>query len=248
MSDENSSQGNTSSDASDSPEKSLLGDAVANQDNTEAGDKTLEDKFYGQEEAEEEEKGGSEESEKEKDEKDEKSDAKSEEDSKKSEEKKDDVEEGEVKYDLKLPEGFDAPEGLMDSFKEMAKELKLSNESAQKMVDLAVKQAQEIESRNQEVWLAQREAWREELTEDPKYGGKNLDATLRNAARVFQLYGNEAVVEALNNFGLGDHPEFVKMFARIGQALREDRLVEGEKGRPTSKSLESVFYPNQGKS
>jgi len=223
-------------------EKSLLGEEIDAQDNTGGAEPTLEERFYGKKEEEESPKEGEEE-------KDESPDADPEkkEEGKDKEEEKDDVEKGPDSYDLKLPEGFDAPEGLMASFKEMAKELKLSNEDAQKMVDLAVKQAQEIDSRNQQVWAAQREAWREELTEDPKYGGKNLEATLRDAARVFRLYGNEAVVEALNAFGLGDHPEFVKMFARIGRAFREDRLVEGEKGAAEPKSPESIFYPNQGK-
>lgn len=130
--------------------------------------------------------------------------------------------EAEVEYSFEMPEGIEIDEPSANEFKGIAKELKLSKEAAQKVVDIAVKR----EVQRAEAWKTQVEGWKKEVETDKEIGGDKLNESMSLARKAVAL-GPPELKEFLNTSGIGNHPAFVKWAASIGKALSEDSFVKG---------------------
>ena len=122
-----------------------------------------------------------------------------------------------------LPEGFDYDDGKVSEFTTLARELNLSQEQAQKLVDLHVRHWLGFEEQTR----AQAQEWSKQAMEDPEFGGQKFTQSLRDAHRFINVFGGEKLKLALDATGAGNHPEIFKAFARAGRILGEDRLVTG---------------------
>lgn len=149
-------------------------------------------------------------------------------------------------YTFALPEGFELDAEIGSEFKAYAKELKLTQETAQKNVDFAVKLLQKQEAARIEAFNAQKKAWADEVRADKEIGGAALNENLGYAAKVFDTFAPE-LRDLLGSTGFGNHPVFVKAFVRIGKAISEDRLVGGEQRGKPAPSAESVLYPTMNR-
>ena len=58
--------------------------------------------------------------------------------------------------------------------------------------------------------------------------GAAYDARLNVARKAVENFGGESVKKLLNDTGLGNHPDVIKMFANIGKNLLEDRILTSE--------------------
>lgn len=150
-------------------------------------------------------------------------------------------------------EEFTAPEGqqfdpeVINNFKDVAKELNLSQEAAQKMLDkmgpvVAQRQTQQVE--------ALRTQWAEQSTADKEFGGEKLTENLGVARKALDTFGSPELKSLLNESGLGNHPEFIRLLYRAGKAIGEDNFVGGNKsagkGQPTSQAdYANSLYPSQ---
>ncbi len=127
--------------------------------------------------------------------------------------------------DFKLPEGVGMDAPTLDAFKGLAKELNISQESAQKLIDLqstlVAKQAQEYQA----AVVKQSQDWAAEVKNDPELGGENYDKSVASAIKVIQSFGDPALTELLNDSGLGNHPALFKFCHRISAAISEDKFV-----------------------
>ena len=133
--------------------------------------------------------------------------------------------------DFTLPEGVQADEEVMGSFKDIAKEAGLKQEDAQKLVDLAAdmmqKQADSIyESHKKAV-----EDWGKQAEADEELKG-NFKENVGLAKKALDQFGSKELTEFLNETGAGNHPEVIKAFYRIGKAISEDKFIEGKRGDP----------------
>lgn len=145
------------------------------------------------------------------------------------------------KYDLKLPEGSTLDAKHLEAVADFAKKTGLSNETAQKIVerDHAQKQAEVTALKEKS------NVWVNDIKTDKELGGGNFDKSIEQARRALDKYGSEALKTALNATGLGNHPELVRAFARIGRDMAPDTLVLGGNApAPAKKSLEERMYPN----
>lgn len=143
------------------------------------------------------------------------------------------------KYEFKLPDGVTLDEGRAAEFSTVAKGLGLSQEQAQKLVDLDVKRAQDQANAHAETV----KGWANELKADKEYGGDNLTATLASCKQVMDKFASPALREYMDATGLGNHPELVRFVARIGKGLSEDTFVKG--GTTTTPADPAkVMYPN----
>jgi hypothetical protein len=128
--------------------------------------------------------------------------------------------------DFNLPEGYTLEGEVGTQFKSLAKELGLNQEQAQKLVDLDVKRStaqMEAVHKASSEWLAAAQV-------DKEYGG---DAFAENAAiakKAIDTFGTQALKDLMQQAGLGNHPEMIRTFYRIGKAISEDRFVGGGNG------------------
>lgn len=135
------------------------------------------------------------------------------------------------KYDdFKLPEGFTMDQGALEAFSPVAKELGMSQVNAQKLIDLyssiQSKQAESI----QKLFAEEHEKSIATVKADPEMGGNNYEANLKIACNVIVKYGSKDVLGAFAETGIGDNPDVIRMFLKIGKAMGEDSLVDKNDG------------------
>jgi len=139
-------------------------------------------------------------------------------------------------YDLKVPEGMTLDSEMLDKYTPVFKELGLTNEAAQRLADIQI-QAQ------QEALVAQHTNWVQSVKSDPEIGGKNMDAAVKNAQSALARFGTPALKQALEQTGLGSHPELVRIFSKVGEAMAEPQIVQGLAGAPArDKTLAEKMY------
>lgn len=145
----------------------------------------------------------------------------------------------EVDYTFAAPEGVELDADRTAEFVQIAKDLKLPKEAAQKIVDLAIK----VEVQRDEAHTAMVDGWAEEVRNDKVLGGDKLAESLATAKKAIDL-GPPELKELLNSSGLGNHPAVFKWAHAIGKALSEDKFVPG--GQPPGGSTETAkaLYPN----
>jgi hypothetical protein len=148
------------------------------------------------------------------------------------------------KYDLKLPDGSPLDAKALDEVSSFAKEKKLTQDEAQAVLERESKRiASYVDAQKEQLAQKQKE-WIETIKTDKELGGEGMNKTIEMAKRVVDRYGSDSLKKALNDSGLGNHPELVRFVSRIGKAMSEDQLVLPGAAQSTGKkSLEDIFYP-----
>lgn len=160
----------------------------------------------------------------------------------KQEEKKDDgkPDGAPEKYEFTAGEGVELDTEALKDFEPVARELNLTNEQAQKLVDAYPKILAGVQQRQAEAWQAQTEEWAATVKADKEIGGDKLTANLGVAQRALDTFGTPELKEYLNGTGLGNHPELVKAFIKVGKAMSEDGMVTGKESG--QRSAAEVLY------
>jgi hypothetical protein len=160
--------------------------------------------------------------------------------------KKDDKPSGppEKYEDFKLPEGVTVDAAQIEGFKGLAKELGLTQEAAQKLVDFqAANEAAQVKKIG-EFWDKQASDWLAEAKADKEFGGAKFDESVAAANAALKQFGTPKLIEALQTYGMGNHPEVIRAFARVGQAIQNDKLVPGGKDVSKPTSAAEALYPS----
>ena len=125
----------------------------------------------------------------------------------------------------------DAPEELdpevVTAFGEVAKELDLPQEAAQKVLD---KVAPVIQARQAEQVEKARIDWAEESKSDQEFGGETFETNLETAKTALNAFGTDPFKQLLSESGLGNHPEVIRFMYRAGKAISEDSYVGNSQG------------------
>lgn len=144
------------------------------------------------------------------------------------------------KYEFQAGEGVELDAEALKDFEPVARELNLTNEQAQKLVDAYPKILAGVQQRQADAWQAQTEEWAATVKADKEIGGDKLTANLGVAQRATDTFGTPALKEYLNGTGLGNHPELVKAFVKVGKAMSEDGVVTGKESG--QRSAAEVLY------
>jgi hypothetical protein len=141
---------------------------------------------------------------------------------------------------FKIPDGQEYLEDQAQEFSEIAKDLKLSQEQAQKLVDLQVRINQKYSDQLNET----SEKW---LTESKNTFGNKFNNVLSTASKGLDFaFGDDVgfVKEVLNNTRLGNNQAFIKGFYNIGKQVQESGFVAGSGNTAPSKTTAEILYPN----
>jgi len=151
--------------------------------------------------------------------------------------------------DFKIPEGMEASKELVDEFKPVLKDLNLSQEKAQALIDFyTAKVLPGMQAKGMEVWnneLAQRQ---QAIEKDPEIGGEKLKATGETVNRVANTFLKPEESAELMEYSkrFGDCPAFVKLLTRVGAAMKDDGVImAGAGGESSSKTLAERLYDSK---
>lgn len=149
------------------------------------------------------------------------------------------------KYEFKAPEGTNLDASVIDAYSEVAKELNLSQEKAQKVIDKVAPliQARQIEQVNQASIK-----WSEEAKADKEFGGDKFAENMSVTKKAYDQFASPALKQMLEETKLGNNPEVIRMFYQVGKAMSEDTFIGGSpKGAKDQGEVNYAksLYPNQ---
>lgn len=148
-----------------------------------------------------------------------------------------------VSYDdLQAPEGTTFNAQALGDFKTLAKDMGLSKDDAQKLANLGVQAVQAHQAEMAEAIQQEQAKWETASRADKEFGGDKLDESLGLANHALATFATPEMLALLKESKLGNHPEFIRTFVRVGRAISEDSLVKGTT-KPTVADARN-FYPN----
>lgn len=162
-------------------------------------------------------------------------------------------------YTFKVPEAlgeghaFDSK--VMASFEEAARELDLSNDAAQSLVDRVLPVMTEQAQAQHKATIA---SWIEQVTTDPEIGGDQLESNLAIARMAIDKLGDQPLRDLLTGpSGIGNHPAVVRFMHKVGRLFSEDRTGQGDRNiarevaqgdRNDPATMAQILYPNSPRS
>ena len=147
----------------------------------------------------------------------------------------------------------DAPEELdpevLTAFGEVAKELDLPQDAAQKVLD---KVAPVIQAKQAKVLEQVKLEWANDSQADKEFGGENLAENLNVAKQALDAFGSDSLKSLLHETGFGNHPEIIRFMYKAGKAISEDSYVGNSEGAMSEgadpkdfNSIANALYSNQ---
>ena len=147
----------------------------------------------------------------------------------------------------------DAPDELdpevLTAFGDVAKELNLPQDAAQKVLD---KVAPVIQARQAKAIEETKVDWANQSKSDQEFGGESLTDNLNVAKASLDTFGTDALKSLLQETGLGNHPEVIRFMYRAGKAISEDSYVGNSEGAMSQgadpkdfNSIANALYSNQ---
>jgi hypothetical protein len=135
-------------------------------------------------------------------------------------------------YEFKAIEGREFDPEVLTTFSDVAKELNMPQEAAQKMLD---KIAPKIQERQMQQLEAVRSEWAQSSQQDKEFGGEALKENLAVAKKSLDAFGTPELRSLLEVSGLGNHPEIIRFMFKAGKAISEDRYVGSSSGSNAGK-------------
>lgn len=146
----------------------------------------------------------------------------------------------EIEYNFKFPDGIKVVDTEVAKLKELSKELKLSNDQAQKFVDFTVSQVKFFGQKAEQDFKTMRADWLKQTKET------YTEEQIGNAGKVAKEVGGEKFMELLETTGLADNPLVVGFLEKVSVNYRNDKTVVGKPngGEPTREQILDIMYPN----
>lgn len=128
-------------------------------------------------------------------------------------------------YEFKPPEGVEFDEATIGVYAEAAREAGLSQEAA----DIVLNKIAPHLAQQQAARLAEaRNDWAQQSRADAEFGGEKLDENLAVAKKAVEALASPELKTLLEQSGLGNHPEIIRLFYRAGRSLSQDAFVGGK--------------------
>lgn len=131
---------------------------------------------------------------------------------------------------FKVPEGHEPLDAdVSNSLAEVARELNLTQDRAQKLVDTMLPAFQKRAAANEQETV---DRWKGELRTDSVIGGAKLEENLGKARRALDTYGDDEVRQLLSG-PFGSYPPLLRLLYRVGLSIQEDNFIGGKLPKPT---------------
>ena len=146
-------------------------------------------------------------------------------------------------YELTAPEGYPINDDALKNLNALCRDAKLTRAQG----EAVMKYLHGNYTAFQEGQAAQLKKWADEARADKEFGGDRFEANVADARRGLATFDTDGSIRAmLEETGYGNHPAVLKIFARVGKALGEDKLV-GVGGDAAEIPLAERFYASAAK-
>jgi len=138
------------------------------------------------------------------------------------------------KYSFVMPKDVVLDAKVVSDFEGVAKELNLSQEAAQKVID----KMGPVIVKNDTARIAAavekaRADWTAQAAADKEVGGERFAENVATAKKAFDAFGTPELAAVLKASGLDNHPELIRWAYRIGKQLGPDnKFIAGSTKNP----------------
>lgn len=149
-----------------------------------------------------------------------------------------------ITYAFTAPDGVTLDTALVEAVTPLFAAAKIAPDAAQQLVDAYAAHTAAQDAAMEAALVARDAAWTDAVKADPVLGGANLPATIAASQRVIHQFGGAALVDALNETRLGNHPALVTTFAKIAAVISEDTTIRSASGgTPLPARAADVLFP-----
>lgn len=142
------------------------------------------------------------------------------------------------KYEFKLQDGLELTPELEADFTAIAKEAKLTQEQASKLIDLHSKVVLDVMHKQEEIV----DGWTAECQKQGLISRENIAA----AKLAVNTFGGGEAMQVLVNTGVANHPAIQKMLQNIGGLLMEDQPPDGQAPKAKEPTDADLFFTGAG--
>jgi hypothetical protein len=142
-----------------------------------------------------------------------------------------------------MPEGVTIDPEYLKSLAPALKEAGLTQEAAQTFIEAQAKLFQAQEETRVQAFDQMTQNWLNSAKADKEIGGETFDQNVQAARSALKQFGTPELNGLLQDYGIGNHPEVIRIFTRIGKLLKEDQ--PGNLTAPTHQKLDraDILYP-----
>lgn len=152
--------------------------------------------------------------------------------------------------EVQLPENMTLDEEMLEKFNPIAKELNLSNKSANRLMNLAVELTQKnsakfVEEITAQIQDAESKQYMQMLNTDEElnaYSDEEYSQYLSTANLGIKSVATQGFKDLLKAKGLTNHPEFIKTFHAIGKLCKNDSLPDVKNPVGSTQSAADILY------
>lgn len=128
------------------------------------------------------------------------------------------------KYTAAAPQGSKLAKEAVDRIHAGARAANLVDSEVAAVLNLVDGEVKQFWEGQQEAYRQQQAKWVADAAADSEIGGAKAGDNAELAKRVYTRFGTKEFGQMLEETGLGNHPEFVRIFHRIGKTMTDDQL------------------------
>lgn len=155
-------------------------------------------------------------------------------------------------YAFEPPEGLELDEdtkGRIDAFAETAREMGLTQQQYQSLIEYDINRAQQLNDVAVESWDRQVEDWRKSAKADKEIGGEKFAENLKVAESAIKQFGDPDLRALLKSpspenpsgLAIGNHPAVLRFLNRVGKAIADPGLLQGDAAPQTEGTLKRMY-------
>jgi len=150
-------------------------------------------------------------------------------------------------YEFTVPEGMTIETEIMSELQTFASENKLTSAEAQKIADMGVKLVNKQLEMRETQFGEIKKGWLESAKADKEIGADVNKGKESLAARAFNTIATPEMKDLVDHYGIGDHPEMLRMFYRLSSLMGDDGMqIPGTgaglgSGNALSETVGSIF-------
>ena len=148
---------------------------------------------------------------------------------------------------IKTAQGVEMDSQYIENMTPFFQDMGFDVEAAQKYVDYHGELETQGVTDQQERFTKLKSEWVTAAEADTEIGGDHFTESVQAADAAVNKFGTPELKNVLKQFGLGNHPEFIRAFARVGKLMKEDS--PGSLGNdPVPESIldtADLLYPNE---
>lgn len=148
------------------------------------------------------------------------------------------------RYTFTAPEGTEYDSDVLAAFSGAAKGANLTQDAAQQLIG---KMAPVLAARQADQVKAIHNGWLDASKVDKEFGGEKLPENLGIARKALDKFATPELKSLLDDTGLGNHPEMIRLLFRAGKAISEDTFVGGSGSGSGKPNPANVLYDKTAK-